>query len=368
MSNISFMPPAFFPAGTVPRGIAHGDFNGDGNIDLAVVNEDAATVSILLGNGAGGFTLTNSYSVGVSGSSTSREIVAADLNGNGRLDLIITNYTNSNITILFGNGNGTFQPGLSYGVGTNPIGIVAVDLNGNGSLDLAIAEYAPSNRIFVLWNNGSGLFLTATAIQLNTGAWGITYGDFNGDGIMDLAVSIFNSYTIAVIINNGNNTFQPPVYYNTGIFPRGIISRDINNDGKLDLIVTNETNNNIAILLGNGNGSFQNPTYSTVQPGNSPWALAGEDFTEDGKIDIVSANSITNNVSFLTGLGNGTFEPPIIFGSGSNPWDITAADFNNDGKIDLAITNSASNNITILLNNTILPVRGASIFDKTEYL
>ena len=208
--------------GSDPDSIVAGDFNGDGRLDLAIANGESNTVSVLLGNGDGGFQPQVTYPVG----SDPDSIVAGDFNGDGRLDLAVANGGSNNVSVLLGNGDGTFQPQVTYTVGDPSTAIVAGDFTGDGRLDLAVAG---SDGVQILLGNGDGTFQPQVAYAVGIVPVAMVAGDFSGDGRLDLALagtdfsSVPNSPTGEVLVLRGNSegTFQPASQDVAGIHPLG---------------------------------------------------------------------------------------------------------------------------------------------------
>src|SRR5712664_1006489 len=184
-----FIPQTEYVAGSKngPSGIAVGDFNGDGKLDLAVVNFGDWNIYVLLGNGDGTFQVARSVYF-ASGGGFPWYVVAADFNGDGKLDLAVSNYGDNSLSVLLGNGDGTFQAPLTTPVGTNPAQVTVGDFNGDGKLDLAVSSVA-NNTVAVLLGNGDGTFLPPLIAPVGANPWYFAVGDFNCDRILDLAVS-----------------------------------------------------------------------------------------------------------------------------------------------------------------------------------
>ena len=287
-SSIALSAPRGFDAGSGPQSVAVGDFNGDGKPDLAVVNSYSNNVSILLGNGDGTFQIHVDYPTGAQPGS----VAIGDFNGDGKLDLAVVNSYSNNVSVLLGNGNGTFQPAVSYGTGsgTGPAFVAVGDFNHDGKLDLAVANSNSSN-VSVLLGNGDGTFQTAVNYDVGGAPTSIAVGDFNHDGKLDLAVAVpvpGPSTYVSVLLGNGDGTFQTAVNYNAPYAPDAVAVGDFNGDGNLDLVVGNRSSN-ISVFLGNGDGTFR--TAVNYSAGYNPSSVAVGDFNNDGTLDLAVANS-----------------------------------------------------------------------------
>ena len=361
-TTVPFQP---LPAGPDPTAIAAGDFTGDGHLDLAVANEDIndvgsvlgpGSVSVLLGNGDGTFQAPVTYPVGLMPDA----IVAADLTGNGHLDLAVADYRSNEVSILLGNGDGTFQPQVNYAVGSDPDAVAAGAFSGNGHLDLAVAN-SGSNDVSVLLGNGDGTFQPQVTYAVGSDPDAIVAGDFNGDGRLDLAVVNAGNYpstgTVSVLLGIGDGTFRAPTTYGVGTRPSAIVAGDFTGDGHLDLAVADAGDNDVSVLLGDGDGAFQPQVVYAVD--SSPSAIVAGNFNDDGHLDLAVANLLSDDVSVLMGSGDGTFGPQVTYAVGSEPESLVAGDFRGDGQIDLAVANSSENTqntggtgtISMLLNN-----------------
>ncbi|OGP75793.1 MAG: hypothetical protein A2W09_00650 [Deltaproteobacteria bacterium RBG_16_50_11] len=344
-ADLSFQPAVNYSAGSYPFAIGIGDFNRDGKLDLAVANYSSNDVSILLGNGEGSFTLTGSYGAGT----YPNRVTVGDFNGDGRLDLAVAHESGNYISVLLGNGDGTFQARVNYTAASYPFSVAVADFNRDGKLDLAVANNG-SNNVSILLGNGDGTFQAAVNYGAGNGPVFVASGDFNGDGTPDLVVTNVQSNNVSILLGNGDGTFQTAVNYAVGHYPQGVGIGDFNGDGKLDLTVANYDDNNVSILQGNGNGTFQ--AAVNYGAGSNPFGVATGDFDGDGMLDLAVANAGSNNISLLLGNGNGTFQSAVNYSVGSSPRVITTGDFNHDGKLDLSVPNLGGNNVSILLNNS----------------
>ena len=324
---------ADFPVGTGVIAVAAGDFNGDGVLDMAVVNEADNTVSVLLGKSDGTFAPQVTYATGLG----PLAITTGDFNGDGNLDLAVTdancipykfglNCDVRTVSILLGNGDGSFRPHIDYATGTQPSSVAVGDFNGDGKLDLAVTN-EQDGTVSVLLGNGDGTFQTQVVYPIANGAQSVIVADFNGDHKLDLAVG---GSQVSVLLGNGNGTFQKPLV-SPGTAPLAVA--DFNGDSKLDLYAGGD------ILLGDGNGTFVlNATYPDAA------AAAVADLNGDGKPDLVLAQCCGVNssdgysVAVLLGNGDGTFQAAVEYGTAPFSSALIVADFNGEGKFDLALT------------------------------
>jgi len=340
-----------YPVASESYSVAVGDFNGDGKLDLAVVDYDTGVVSVLLGNGDGTFQPQVEYATGTS----PRGVAVGDFNGDGKLDLVVANSGDNDVSVLLGNGDGTFQPAVNYGTGSLPGSVAVADFNRDGKLDLVVAN-SGSNNVSVLLGKGDGTFAAAvnypTAVQPSS----VAVGDFNRDGKLDLVTANGSSANVSVLLGNGDGTFRPHVDYATGIDAAAATVADFNDDGKLDLAVSCASG--VSILLGNGDGTFR--AHVDYPTGSDAFSTAVGDFNGDGKLDLAVANYGSLNVSVLLGNGDGTFQPHVDYSTlGSATW-VTVGDFNRDGRLDLAVA-TANSLVAVFLQAPIVSLSKSSL-------
>ncbi len=340
--------------GNNPDGVAVGDFNGDGKLDLAMVNYSDDTVWVLLNNGAG-FNKPIVVSLGCAAPAPSCgpfNVVTGDFNGDGKLDLAVTNQISNNVSILIGNGSGGFTASGSAPAGTGPEGIAVGDFNGDGKLDLAVVNDGGNNLSILLGNGTGGFSSVAVKPGVGTSPLAIATGDFNGDGKLDLAVTNDGDGKVEVLLGNGSGGFGSGTVYTVGNDPDAVAVGDFNGDGISDLAVANYNDGTVSILLGKGNGSFGAATPASFAVGSpatsAPSAIAVGDFNGDGKLDLAVADYGDDLVWIALGNGSGGFGAPGSVSTGSGPQGIAVGDFNGDGKLDLATPNFNDGNISIL--------------------
>ena len=327
--------------------IASGDFNRDGNLDLVLtmVNQ----VIILLGKGDGSFIQGQPFSAGNVTSVTS--VAVGDFNGDGVPDLAISDYADTTpgsanlIWILLGDGNGQFGSPTAFPVDCAPLQVAVADVNLDGIADLvAVGGPEGTADISVLLGNGNGTFggpVNYQTVNASQGAIALTIGDFNGDGIPDLAVL---DSDLSILLGKGDGTFGPAVEWHTGVYPIGIAIGDFNSDGIPDLVVANNNDGTVSILLGLGNGQFQDQTPYPVQPSQSliayPSSVTVGDFNGDNISDVAVANyedGQSSLISIMLGTGYGALETAVTYAGGAGAEILVEGDFNNDGSIDLAV-------------------------------
>ncbi|MEO7970779.1 MAG: FG-GAP-like repeat-containing protein, partial [bacterium] len=347
----SFTAATNFPAGTNPHAVGVGDFNGDNKADLAVANSGSGNISILLGDGAGGFGTATNFPAGL----TPVSIAIGDFNGDSKLDLAVANNGDvshaGDVSILLGDGAGNFSAPTSLTAGVHPYAVVAADLNGDSKLDLAVANYDSSNASLSL-GNGLGAFGAVTNFTVGTNPRALVVGDFNKDSKIDLAVANQGSNNVSLLLGDGAGSLAGAVNFGVGTGPVSVATGDLNGDAKPDLIIANFTSGNVSVLLGDGLGGFAGATNFTA--GSSPYSVVIADFYGDGKSDIAVANSGAANVSLLLGDGAGSLGTPTNFPVATDPRILATGNFNADSKPDLAVPNFGANNVSLLLNSSMV--------------
>ena len=306
---------AHLTTGNSPAGVIVADVNGDGRPDLVESNFSDNTVSVLLGTAKGSFAAAQSYPTAAAPGA----LVAADFRGNGTLDLAVVDENAAAVSVLLGNGDGTFQGHVDYPVGYDPVGIVAADFNGDGKPDLGVVDLYGS-YVAVLLNNGNGRFESQALVPL-PGPVAIATADFNNDGRADLITSN-SSGTVTVLLGAGDGSFTEMESQANG--GTGLAVGDFDADGKMDVVVSNERADCV-LLRGQGDGTFASPI--TLQDTGSHFAAAA-DLNHDGNLDLALSGGI-----ILLGNGNGTFQPPVS--SPDLATSFAIADLNGDGQMDL---------------------------------
>ena len=251
------------------------------------------------------FYLYHTYGVGKNPTS----VVTGDLNGDGMADLITTNIGNDSLSILLGNGDGSFRDPVTLRLPEQPRAVLLHDFNGDGRLDLAVAN-SGNHRVTILLGKGNGEFTKGQSYPAVKTPVGLACGDFNGDKRPDLAVTLRND-KLLILLGEGDGTFRQKAVYEYGDTPTGIVTADLNEDGVLDLAVTQggKMSNAVAILLGNGDGTFRPPAL--YRTGHRPLSVSILDLNGDRHMDMLVVNGEMDDISVFFGKGDGTFTPGI---------------------------------------------------------
>lgn len=353
VAGLNFVSAANAGIGVISSSIATGDFNGDGLPDLSVLDQNANSVTALLGKGDGTFTAAASLPVGGS----PHFMVAGDFNGDGILDLALADYSSSSVTILLGRGDGTFAAvAASPATGMSPQYMAVGDFNRDGILDLAVVNVV-SKDVTILLGKGDGTFTRASVSPATgSGAAAIAVSDFNGDGKADLAVPNTTDNTVTILLGNGDGTFTAAPSPATGSYPFDLVLADFNGDGKADLATSNG-DGTVTVLLGNGDGTFT-PAASPSSGASAANSIVVGDFNGDGKADLAMTlfpgfHVMGDTVTMLLGNGDGTFTaaaatPPTP----DDPASIVVADFNGDGRSDMAVGADGAGEVLLTVSQT----------------
>jgi hypothetical protein len=333
-----------FATGLNPTSVAIDDVNADGKLDLAVANYGSATVSVLLGNGAGGFGTKTDFAT----ASGPRSVTIGDVNDDGRPDLVTANQGSNTVSVLLGNGAGGFGAKTDFATGSGPTSVATGDVNDDGRPDLVVAN-SDAATVSVLLGNGAGGFGTKTDFATGAHPSSVAIGDVSGDGKPDLMVADPESNAVSVLLGDGAGGFGAKNDFAVGAGPQSVAIGDVNNDGKLDLAAANSVAGTVSVLLGDGAGGFG--TRNDYTTGVDPHAVAIGDVSSDGKADLAVANSTAGTVSVFLGDGAGGFGARADFAGGSVLESVAIGDVNGDGNPDLAVVNYGAAKISMLLGN-----------------
>ena len=336
-----------FPAGNDPRSMVVADVNRDGKPDVIVGNYSSGTVGVFLGNGNGTLQTQKTFFAGA----YPNAVAVGDLNGDGKPDIVVC--AGGDVVVMLGNGDGTFQAGHTFAAGYEPGAVAIADVNGDGKADLVVGDGGLS--LSVLLGNGNGTFQSPQTFRVDAGgSRAVLVADLNADGKPDIVSVDFFDSSVNVLLGNGNGTFQPPQIYPVGAYPECAAIADVNGDGHLDLIVNNGGRQAaVGVLLGNGDGTFK--PQVTYAAGTYSRSVAVADVNGDGHPDIVVTNDLDNNVGVFLGNGNGAFQPQVTFATGGGPYSggpfvVAVADLNDDGRLDL-VTANQSGSVSVLLGD-----------------
>jgi hypothetical protein len=363
---VSFEKSKNLTAGNLPNFVATGDFNGDTFADIAVVNNRNERVSILLGDGAGNFPKPSGssayYSFAVGSSPTGAAV--GDFNNDMHPDIAVVNFRGDSVSIHLGDGAGTFTKTdctastANCGAGNGPFFIAAGHFNSDSNLDLAVANHTSGN-VSILMGNGDGTFDPAVNIAVGSQPVSIAVEDFDNDGNLDLALTNFAGRSVSILLGDGLGAFtlencnvdrqKCPVSGQ----PVSIVTGDFNGDGKPDLATANESGKNVSVLLGTENRADLFPNRKNFSLGNRiPVSLTTADFNGDGALDLAAAHFPGDRLSVLSGNGDGTFGHRKAFSVVRGQFAVATDDFDGNGQPDLAVANGK---LSVLINDTEFP-------------
>jgi len=349
-----------FAAPARPTISAVGDFDRDGDIDIAATTDNPDRVSILRNNGDGTFQPGTAWGFNTGSGSGPQDIAAMDWDADGDLDLIVVLQDINTLRVYLNNGSGSFAASTSVNVGNGAQGLAAADIDGDGDIDFSLVNRidGPNGTATIVVNNGSSFstFTLAGGEDLRTS----TLGDFTGDGKPDLAFAIHDQRQVRVYRNNGSGGFNTPVdlFQGNQVRPEGVLATDIDGDGDVDLLVSNSDDvlafNFVTVWRNNGTGTLTGPFNYQTQ-GIDPGALLAEDLDGDGDLDVVTPNVTGATLSILHNDGSGNLtlsQTPLA--TGGHPDHVSAGDFNGDGSLDLTVTNRDAGTMGVYMNNSVV--------------
>lgn len=394
--------PLLVPKATLSDGVAVGDFNHDGNSDVAQTNVNAGSVSILLGDGLAGFAPARTHPVG----GLPSFVVAGKLDLDEHLDLAVADFGSGDVAVLLGRGNGTFLP-VGFIPVPSPRSIAIGDFNGDDVPDLAVASSQPgfpnsakphTGGVTILIGTGRGIFApiqfityTYAGSDFPINANSVAVDDFDGNGVDDLAIGVGFSRSagaqqrgdpkptgddVLIYLNRsqvsaspatppfGTSPDQPAI--RVGASPDAMVISDLNGDSHPDLAVADNASGDIATLLGDQKGHFVLKARN-VTVGPLPRSVHAGDLNDDGIHDLVTGNFTSSTVSVLEGNGDGTFQPAVEFWSGDATTSAAIGHFNDDGRLDVVAGRLRNDELALLLNDSPRPGDGVVITRDIPY-
>ncbi len=332
--------------GAGSRAIVIGAAGGTATV-TAVESESGQTASTVVTVGAAA-PITFAAPVTYPATTPGRDLIAVDLDRDGRLDLVAAG--GRRVTLLYGRGDGTFEPARYVAVGNALSQVVAADFDTDGRLDIAVCDAEGGNRVGVLRSTARRSFAAPVYYPVGIKPYGIDAGDFNGDQKPDLVTANDGTNDFGLLLNAGNGTFGAATFFGAGDDPVRVLSYDSNGDGKMDVAVSNNSSGDVILFLGDGAGRFTRGQRYEV--GQYPGDILKADLNNDGKIDLATTNAFSHSVSVLTGAGNGTFTVSREYPANTYPRCMGAGDLDGDGWLDIVVPNSSPANHLSLLRNT----------------
>ena len=337
---------ASISVGAQPDGIMVADVDGDGKQDLVYAQRNANNIAVRLGVGDGTFAAASTYGSGGTGPV---ELAVADFTGDNKLDIAVANSTGNTVGVLVNSGTGTFAAAKTVAV-TSPHGLAAGDVNGDGKLDVVVSNQVTAVNVFIGDNTGALVAASPAAVGVGANPLDVALGDLNGDGKLDIVATNFNDKTLSIRLGNGNGTFGNTNTVLTNAGPVGVAVADLNGDKNLDVVVANQTAGNASLFFGDGQGGLAMPV--TLTTGNGTRQVEIVDLNRDGILDLAFTNSAGGNVGIYLGNGQGTFAGftgATLFTVGTSPYGIATGDFNGDGNRDFVTTDFNGNTLSVML-------------------
>ncbi|MCB2206224.1 T9SS type A sorting domain-containing protein [bacterium] len=328
-------------------GVALGHFNSDAYLDVVVSNWNGHSVTVLMNDGTGKFASAVEYP----GHTYCQQVTTGDFNGDSMDDLAIVSWSLHSVAIRLNDGNGGFSNRTDYSTtGSAPNGIGSADINGDGIIDLAVCN-AYSDDVTVFLGASGGTFSVKTKLPAGDYPTETAFSDVTNDGKPDLLVSHMYSSDVYIYEGDGTGgfTYRDKISFGGIAAPASILNADVNDDGNPDVITGNYSSKNVSVYLGTGNGDFQTPVQYPAH-GNVR-GIVLKDLDGDGDLDIAAGHRWIDGISVMKGDGLGSFAAPVHYAAGQNTHVIRAADVDGDADADLIAINTFSNDFSLLLNN-----------------
>ena len=337
-----------------PSAVIAADMNKDGYLDIVIGKR--SSIDILLGDSKGNFGMIINTFIGFN--SFPSVVVADDINNDNKLDVVIADRRRDNVVIFLGFGNGSLLLTTTYstGSGSSPNSVALGDLNNDTYLDIVVA-HTGLDRVGVLLGYGNGSFATQATYQLEQFSYpfSLALGDLNNDNRLDIVVTIIAYSHIQIFLGFGNGTFAVPAryYFDTTCHPFHIILDNFNHDDQLDIAVLCDGNNSFMVLFGRKDGYFLQGRKHPIVNGSPFNTMVSGDFNDDSQIDLIVVSPADGTITIFIGDGNEIFGTPSMIntGSKSKPHSVAMADFDGDNESDIAVANYGTNSIGIMLSN-----------------
>jgi FG-GAP-like repeat len=357
--NLVLTPVVPADVGRNPEALTIGDFNADGWQDIATVNSGSDDVTMLFGNGNGTFRSGISFGVGRS----PMFLTSGEVNQDGKLDLIVAETGSDGILVLLGKGNGFFEPPAFYPSGRGPTFVSVGDVDRDGDMDVVVTNSGrfgnyPPYSLSVMLNDGQGKFSAANQFEVQDqhGLFptGVSIADLDRDGLPELTITWSQpswrtpNGLVSVMKNEDHGRFVRSQDIEAGFTLSAVTRVDLDKDGYLDLIAASLFTDSLQVLLQISPGQYTKPAHLDV--GFSPMAITVNDLNADGNWDVVASNRASNSTSIFLGRGDGSFQSAGHFSVGATPTSVGVVDFNGDGFPDVVTTNSDSHDVSILLS------------------
>jgi Tol biopolymer transport system component len=345
VSQVSFSRPAIYPTGDTPSAVAIADLNRDGRPDLVATNNFGNSVSVLMNNGGGRYRPKRDYRTG----GGPEAVAIGDVNGDGKPDVVTANDDADSISVLLGRRDGRLGAKHDFRSGSGPLSVALADLNGDHKLDVVTANFG-DYTVSVHLNDGKGGFQSRRSYPV-TEAWSVATADLNGDGKQDVVVE--NVTGVSVLMNTGDGSLAGQSY-TTEERSYSVAVGDLNGDKKPDVVTANADGDAVSVLLNDGKGTLERAhRYRT---GKTSSSVAIADLNRDGRSDVVGASGGLDSLSVLLNRAGGGFGSPRSFRTGGSPGSLAIGDLNGDRLPDLVST-SEGDSVAVLLNTTGAPAK-----------
>ena len=342
-------PSILYDTDSQPHFVTVGDFNDDTYPDFALTNQDSDTVSVYLNHATGDGTFDEPITYEVGNSPVG--IASADVNDDSVIDLVISHIFDNTLGLLIGSGDGTFADEILYGAGHNPFGVAIGDVTGDGAPDLVTVDRSNSEMVVLPHLSGTIEPYSGREYPVGSRPRNIAAGDFDGNEINDLVLSNMDDNTVSIIMNPGLPFGGRTYTYEVGESPFGVTVNDWNQDTIPDIAVANRSGS-VSVLYGAEDQS-EGPIFDVENvdiDGNTPNGIVSGDWNQDGLYDLAVADKGSNSVRILMGSSEG-FTYTDSFNTGGEPWGITTGDWNGDGNPDLATADASDNTFSVLLGD-----------------